>query len=133
MRSPPARLIALVATLAALLAAAAPARAHLFCHMREQVVSECCCPREAAHAHTNEQETARAPDCCERIAASSRADVATTADTSSGVPPSALVAILPAYLHIAAQGEAAAASHALARAPPAIGPPAFLALCRFLI
>ena len=132
MRSPRARLFALVATLVALLAAAAPARAHFFCHMRDQVVAECCCPQEP-HANGDQHVSVRAPDCCERIASVTRAAVATTHDGAASVPPPAIVALLPVYAHLDPKSEAITVATALARAPPAIGPPPFLAHCRFLI
>src|SRR4051812_19858913 len=100
MRPSRARLFALVATLVALIAAAAPARAHFFCHMRERVVSACCCPNEATHVNRVAPPTASAPDCCERIASASRGAVAAAHDVDASVPSAAIVAILAAYERI---------------------------------
>ena len=133
MRSPRARLFALLATLVALLAAAAPARAHYFCHMRERVVAECCCPQDATHAAGDRHASVSAPDCCERITSVTRAAVATTHDGAASVPPPAIVAFLPIHALVDPSSEAITTATALARAPPAIGPPAFLSHCRFLI
>ena len=133
MRSSRARLFALVATLVALIAAAAPARAHFFCHMRERVVSACCCPKEATHADKVAQPTASAPDCCERIAAASRDAVAAAHDVDASAPSAQMVAILAAYERIEPPHEIGLSATAQARAPPAIGPPAFISFCRLLI
>jgi hypothetical protein len=132
MRFPRARLFALLATLVALLAAAAPARARYFCHMRERVVSGCCCPKAAAHTE-RVASSASAPDCCERIASANRAAVATTQDANASVPPPGMLAILPAYERVEPAREAAIRTAAQARAPPAVGPPAFISFCRLLI
>jgi hypothetical protein len=131
MRSARARLFALMATLVALVAAAAPARAQFFCHMRERVVSDCCCPKEEANRVA--QPTASAPDCCERIASANRAAVAAAHDVDASVPSAAMVAILAAYERIEPPREVGLSATAQARAPPAIGPPAFISLCRLLI
>ena len=133
MRSSRARLFALVATLVALIAAAAPTRTHFFCHMRERVVSACCCPKEDTHGHRVAQSTARAPDCCERIASASRSAVAAAHDFDASVPPAAMVAILAVYERIEPPREVGLSATAQARAPPAIGPPAFISFCRLLI
>jgi len=133
MRSSRARLFALLATLVALLAAAAPARAHYFCHMRERVVAECCCPKEPSHRDHDGATSARAPDCCERLAAVSRAAIATTHDAAAHVPPAAIVALVPSTESDNPLREATTLATALARAPPAIGPPAFISYCRLLI
>lgn len=134
MRSSRARLFALLATLLALLAAAAPARAHYFCHMRERVVAECCCPKEPSHGdHGDGAVSARAPDCCDRLASVSRTAIATSHDVASHVPPAAIVAIVSTAQYAHPLHEAATIATALARAPPAIGPPAFISQCRLLI
>jgi hypothetical protein len=134
MRSSRARLFALLATLVALLAAAAPARAHYFCHMRERVVAECCCPKEPSHGdHGEGTASARAPDCCERLASVSRAAIAAPHDAAADVPSAAVIAIVPVTEYGDPLREAATVATALARAPPAIGPPAFISQCRLLI
>jgi hypothetical protein len=133
MRFSRARLFALVATLVALLAAAAPVRTHFFCHMRERVVSACCCPKAATHAKQVAQPTASAPDCCERIASASRAAVAAPHDANATVPSAAMVAILAVSEGVEPPREVALSATAQARAPPAVGPPAFISFCRLLI
>ena len=133
MRSSRARLFALLATLVALLAAAAPARAHFFCHMRERVVSACCCPKEAKDAERVTPPSASAPDCCERIASVSKAAVSTAHDGNASVPSAAVVAILVGYEQVEPARGVAISATAQARAPPAIGPPAFISFCRLLI
>lgn len=126
MFSPRARLFALVATLVALLAAAAPAHAHFFCHMRERVVSACCCPKSEAPSDRAALPTAGAPDCCDRIVSVGQTAVATTADVNASVPPAAMVAVLVAYGSVELAREVALRATAQARAPPAIRPPAFI-------
>jgi hypothetical protein len=133
MRSPRARLLALLATLVALLAAAAPERARYFCHMRAQVVADCCCPEQATHARGEEQISLRSPECCEHLSSVTQAAVALTHEASASVPPPAIALVLPAYERVAPIVEAATVATAPARAPPALGPPAFLSLCRLLI
>lgn len=134
MRSSRARLFALLATLIAFLAVAAPARAHYFCHMRERVVAECCCPKEPSHGdHGDAAASASAPDCCERLASVSRAAIAAPHDAASDVPSAAVIAIVPAAEYTHPLREAVTVATALARAPPAIGPPAFISYCRLLI
>jgi hypothetical protein len=134
MRSSRARLFALLATLVALLAAAAPARAHYFCHMRERVVAECCCPKDPSHGdHGDGAASASAPDCCERLASVSRAAIATLHDAAADVPSATVVALAPAPESVPTLREATTVATAFARAPPAIGPPAFISYCRLLI
>jgi hypothetical protein len=134
MRSSRARLFALLATLVAVLAAAAPARAHYFCHMRERVVAECCCPKEPSHGdHRDGASSASAPDCCERLTSVSRAAIATPHDAAADVPSATVVVIVPVLEYAHLLREATTVATALARAPPAIGPPAFISQCRLLL
>lgn len=128
--------MALLATLVVLLAAGASARKQYFCHMMGRVVDSCCCT-EGYDAPAIECETAqvRTPDCCERIDSGSRSTLPGTPDRIARVVPSAALAVvvLAAPEPTLPHPDPATPPSPEARAPPAVGPPRFLAHCAFLI
>jgi len=122
----------LLVALVALLAAFAADRSHYFCKMMGQAVAECCCA--AGHGPKGDEgATARAPDCCELIAASERSVVAPHAVAPPVVGAPALLATLPPLEYPKRWFYVVASVPSLARAPPSMGPPRFLAHCALLI
>lgn len=122
----------LLVALVVLLAAFTADRSHYFCKMMGQAVAECCCasghgPKADAGA------TARAPDCCELITASKHSVVAPQATTPPEVGAATLVATLPTLEYPEPWFHLVPPVPSLARAPPSIGPPRFLAHCALLI
>jgi hypothetical protein len=131
MRSVLARLLPLLAAVVVLLTLAAPDREHYFCRMMGQVLPECCCA-EAHAAPAVSAVTVRPVGCCERIAPSKHTGVASVKDHAVSVSPAALLAVLPSFTHAAPGARVGVTLPALARAPPSIGPPLFIAHCALL-
>jgi hypothetical protein len=99
--------------------------------MMGQVLPECCCAE--AHAKPDASATSVRPvGCCERIAPSKHTGVASIRERALSVSPAALLAVLPSFHHAAPGARVEVALPALARAPPAIGPPLFIAHCALL-
>ena len=130
MRSSRAQLHILLAALVALLVAVVSDRAHYFCKMADRAVEECCCPAE--HEHQS-GPVARAPDCCEPLALLGRTLAVLPNDAAPSAPHVAVAALLPMPELPVPSFELLASTPAAARAPPAIGPPLFLAHCALLI
>jgi len=128
-----ARLRLLLAALIVLLAAAASDRSHYFCTMMGRAVAECCCASERSQQRSR-HASVRASDCCERLTAA-RQPVA--APSSHPALPdfavAALLTTLPSVECPEPSFRLAPALSAPARAPPALGPPLFLAHCALLI
>lgn len=132
MRSARAHLHALLIGSLALVSVLVADRAQYFCKVMERALAECCC---ASHGNSarSEAATASAPSCCERL--KSRAgQVASAARDAAPLVLSASLLSLPTELEWPAQTfRLLPAGAAGARAPPALGPPLFLAHCSLLI
>ena len=133
MRPFGARLSVLLATLVVVLASVAAHRSQYFCKMMGQAVAECCCASAREHVRPPEGVTARAPDCCERLGSSEPSVVATSVGPPANLTAAAFAVVtfttqLPAPSYRVLQRLPAAA-----RAPPALGPPLFVAHCSWLI
>lgn len=128
-----ARLQLLLAALIVLLATAASDRSHYFCKMMGRAVAECCCGSEH-RLQRSQAVSVRAPDCCERLAASPQ-PVATTVQTAAlpDLPVAALIATLPAVTFPEPSFRVAPALRPPVRAPPAIELPFFISHCALLI
>jgi hypothetical protein len=133
MRAVAHRLQLLFVALVVLLAATASDRAHYFCKMMDRAMAECCCAGAPASAEDAAKLAVQAPHCCERLVPSNHPVVA----ASDEAAPSSLTAssvALPPWLEYPTQvSRVLAARPAAARAPPALGPPLFLAHCSLLI
>jgi hypothetical protein len=132
MRSVAARLQLLLVALVVLLTAAASDRAHYFCNMMDRAMAECCCagaPDSAAEAGV----AVRGTGCCERIVPSTHAVVAASQDAAPGVLATSLISLPPLLEYPTRSFRVLETTPAAARAPPAIGPPLFLAHCSLLI
>jgi hypothetical protein len=126
------RLLALVAAIALMLPSGAAARASYFCRMMERAMPACCC----AHAkgkQTKREASVQAPSCCDRLTAPSRAQASAAVDRSLEVPAAVLATVLPDFLALPPPGAVTKLTVPMARAPPSLGPPLFLAHCAFLI
>jgi hypothetical protein len=124
------RLQLLVVALVVLLAAVASARSHYFCKMMGQAVAECCCP--GAH-EASASAAARAPDCCEVIAASKPAVAVSHQATTVQFSEAGLAVMLPAFEYPQPSFRLLQTPALLARPPPALGPPLFISNCALLI
>ncbi len=129
MRSLGACLHLALLALVVMLVAAASDRAHYFCRMMDRSMAEPCCAPEP----NTDGPAADALDCCERIIASTNSIVAAAHDATPELKV-ALAAIAPTPLEYPAPTfRLLVTTPAAARAPPAIGPPLFLAHCSWLI
>lgn len=126
------RLQLLLVALVVLLAAAASDRSHYFCKMMGRAVAECCCP--GAHdASQNDGAAARAPDCCELLAASKQSVAANHEATAPTLSATPVAVMLPGFEYSEPTFRLVETPRTLARAPPAIGPPLFISHCSLLI
>ena len=127
-----ARLQLLLVALVVLLATTASERSHYFCKMMGRAVAECCCAAAYDPSH-NDGAAARAPDCCELMAAAKLPGAAYHRATapSWSAPPAAVM--LAAFAYSEPNFRLVETPRTLARAPPAIGPPRFLSHCALLI
>ena len=126
------RLQLVLVALVVLLAAAASDRSHYFCKMMGRAVAECCCPG----AHEDErgaEAAARAPDCCELIAASKQPVAASHEATAAELSEAGLAVTLPAFEYPLPSFRLLQVPALLARPPPAIGPPLFISHCALLV
>ena len=133
MRSAAARLQLLLLALVVLLAAAASDRAHYFCKMMGRATAECCCAGAAAATEDAGAVAVRGTDCCERLVRSTAPLVAASHDAAPGVLAAAYVSLPPRFEYPMLSFRALGTTPAAARAPPAIGPPLFLAHRSLLI
>lgn len=135
MRPFRAHLHVLLAAFVVLLATTAANRAHYFCKMMGSVVEECCCADDSGppEAHPEYGPAARAPGCCERLISPAQPTLVQLRDGAPGLPTAAVVALLPVPEALAPTFRVVDSTTAVARAPPAIGPPLFLAHCALLI
>ena len=133
MRSVAARLQLLLVALVVLLAAAASDRAHYFCKMMDRAMAECCCAGAANSAEEAGAAAVRGTDCCERLVPSTHAVVAASHDVTPGVFTASFVSLPPWFEYPTRTLRVLETTPAAARAPPAIGPPLFLAHCSLLI
>ncbi|MGC4087758.1 MAG: hypothetical protein QM756_07645 [Polyangiaceae bacterium] len=126
--------IVLLAAFVALLWVAAFDRAPFFCRMMERAVPRCCCAAAKAFRTPSSEKTIEAPDCCERIAPATRATVAARSDSAAQLAgPLVALSTLPSVAVALPAAQRSGAFPAMARAPPAIGPPLFIAHCSLLI
>jgi hypothetical protein len=126
------RTIAWLAAAIVLLSDEAAPKTQYFCHMMGRVVASCCCAGEDGASKVECRAEARAPDCCERIESrKGHALPAAPEKATSGLSPVAL-SVLPECVPPPPR-RAPVARLREARAPPAVGPPLFLAHCAILI
>jgi hypothetical protein len=105
-------------------------RSHYVCKMMGRAVAQCCCA--GAHEPRIERAVAaRSPDCCELIAASKQPFAAQAAPPPS--LPLPLATLLPVDALPTPAFQLLDAPRPSARAPPALGPPLFIAHCTLLI
>jgi hypothetical protein len=130
-----ARLIAALTVVAVLLPGSAFARTQYFCRMMNRVVSTCCCHADKDHGDRGDTSVARlrATDCCQKLTASDHSVTASTAKADCSVPAATVAAAPPPTPAVLPPKFVAVAHPIRARAPPAIGPPRFIAHCSFLI
>jgi hypothetical protein len=133
MRPVRLRIIALLAGLALLLPEATFARVHYFCRMMDRVIETACCCGHDGSTEIEGRAEVRQPDCCARVTPPSRSTAPNAPDTTIPVPGAALATMIDEPLSAPPPSRAAAFSPSLARGPPQVGPPLFLAHCSFLI
>src|SRR5262245_18036125 len=131
MRPVRLRIVAFFASLALLLPEAAFARVHYFCQMMDRVLESACCCGTSGSTHVEGQPEVRQPDCCARVTQPSRSVAPNAPDTTIPVPGAALAATLEEPLHAPLLNRTVASTPKLARGPPPVGPPRFLAHCSF--
>ena len=129
-----AQFVAALTALAVLIAGSGFVRAQYFCRMMNRVVSStCCCSKAAAHHdEPSYGPEARDTDCCQKIAANERSSVASASKTDGVVPPLAASEAPAPVIKVHAPRLAVVELPVRARAPPALGPPLFIAHCRLL-
>lgn len=127
------RLQLLLVGLVVLLAAAGADRAQYFCKMMGRAVAECCCAAEHDLAAQHARATLQVKDCCQLIARSSPSVAAAHDQLMLQVAAPALLALLPALEAPEPSFRLVEPWSPMARAPPAIGPPRFIAHCALLI
>lgn len=133
MRAVAARLQLLLVALVVLSAATAADRAHYFCKMMGRAMAECCCAGAPASAEQTAAPAVRAPDCCQRLVPAKQPVVAASQDAVPALL-SASFTSLRAWSEFPTHGfRVLVTTPAAARAPPALGPPLFLAHCTLLI
>lgn len=125
--------MALLAAVAVLFSSGASGRTQYLCHLTGRVLTDCCCAAEAPQRAPRVQQL-RATDCCDRLVTAARSGATGIRDAVSRVPGAALVAVLPWQPPPPPlpSEQVALVFHAT-RAPPAVGPPLFVAHCAFLI
>ncbi|HEY3233768.1 MAG TPA: hypothetical protein VGJ84_03575 [Polyangiaceae bacterium] len=133
MRPLRAQLVALFTVAAVFLAQGAFARTSYFCFMMGRTVPSCCCKAEPRSSGPSAESRILARDCCERIGSAQGARMSSTLEKSVNVPAGSLVATLPIATYVAPHAHRMTALPAQARAPPAVGPPLFIAHCAYLI
>lgn len=127
------RLFALLATVALLLPGGALAKSAYFCRLMDRVGPTCCCEEaRTEHARHATGPELRGTGCCERLTVPDRATAANPNDTGLDVGATPLSALIPVPLHDVSSARVGAVPPPQARAPPAVGPPLFLAHCAFL-
>jgi hypothetical protein len=133
MRAVHLQLIALLAAVAVLFSSGASARTQYLCRVTGVVLADCCCavagPARAAHR----VQQARPADCCDRIVTAARSGATGTRDASRSIAGAALAAVLPPHVYAPPTAELIALAVRSTRAPPAVGPPLFVAHCALLI
>jgi hypothetical protein len=133
MRPTRLRVVALLATLAMLVPEVTFARVHYFCRMMDRVLESACCCGSSDSPTVEGQPEARRPDCCARVSPPARSVAPAAQDTTIPVPPAALAATVADTVHLTAPPRAATMTPKLARGPPPVGPPLFVAHCSYLI
>jgi len=133
LRSVRIRIVTLLVGLVLVLPSTAFGRAHYLCRMMDRVVASPCCADDRDEDQIQEQQQARAPDCCVRIAPSARAVAPSVRAAAVLVPGAALAAIAGEPTYVPARGRDLGAATPQARAPPPLGPPLFLTHCSLLI
>src|SRR6185369_13478523 len=132
MKALRAQLIAALTVVAVLLPGSAFARTQYFCRMMNRVVATCCCEGAERHEEQVAGPEVRATDCCQKITPESRSIAAGVSNTDFSVPVAAVVDAPRHCVHAAPLSFAIVAPSIQARAPPAIGPPLFIAHCALL-
>jgi hypothetical protein len=100
-----------------------------------RVVDECCCADDAGPQppHQDHGPAASAPGCCERLISPAQPTLVQLRDGAPGMPTADVVAFLPVPEAPSPTFRVVDSTTAVARAPPAIGPPLFIAHCALLI
>lgn len=129
MRSFGAHLHVVLLALVVMLVAAASDRAHYFCRMMDRSMAQPCCAPE----RSTSGPAAGAPDCCERIIASTNSILAAARDATPDLRVALAATVPPPLEYPAPTSRLLVTNPTAARAPPAIGPPLFLAHCSLLI
>lgn len=133
MRSVAARLQPLLVALVVLLAATAADRAHYFCKMMGRATAECCCAGAPDSAQDAGAVAVRGPDCCERLVPATYPVVVASRDIAPSMLSASFVLLPRGFEYPTRNFRVLETTPAAARAPPALGPPRFLAHCSLLI
>ena len=127
------RIFATLAVLALLLPEASFARVRYFCRMMDRVSASGCCCKHGGSVAVEGQPEARRPDCCARVTPPSRGVAPSVPDTTIPVPAAALATTIAEPTHAPPRTSTVAFTPKLARGPPPVGPPLFIAHCSYLI
>jgi hypothetical protein len=127
------RIVATLAVLAFLLPEVSFARVRYFCRMMDRVSASGCCCKHGDSAGVERHAEARRPDCCARVAPPARGVAPSVPDTTIPVPAAALTATIAEPIDVPPRASTVAVTPKLARGPPPVGPPLFVAHCSFLI
>jgi len=133
MRSVGFRLLALLAALLVLLPGGAAARTQYLCHATGRVLASCCCK---SSARVSPPETRiRAKGCCDLVSSAERAAMPRSCSEATRLPAPAFLASTAPFIPVMRDAPSSEdeSPRPRTRAPPALGPPLFLAHCAFLI
>lgn len=135
MRSLWIRIIALFTVLSVLVPSDTFARTQYFCHMMGRVMPTCCCEPDEQPSNASCEAQIRSASCCERMTSARHATMPSIRENASTIAGAAWVAVVeePACIAATAPRIANTAPPPRTRAPPAVGPPLFVAHCAFLI
>ena len=128
-------LVTLLAALLVLLPGGASARTQYLCHVMGRVMPSCCCETEQQASDSSPDPQLRSEGCCEFISSPGHAAMPRTCEKATKLPGAAFVAVVPEPLRVtpSAPQSPRATTVPQTRAPPALGPPLFLAHCALLI
>jgi hypothetical protein len=126
-------MIAWLAVVALLVSSGAAASTRYLCRMTGRVVATCCCATEGSSRATRAPQQARPADCCEKIVTAARSGATGIRAQFDGISGPSWVATLPPYAYAPLTAQLVGVPVRSARAPPAAGPPLFIAHCAFLI
>lgn len=135
MRSLRNPLVTLLAALLMLLPGGASARTQYFCHVMGRVMPSCCCETEQQASDSSSERQVRPEGCCELISSAGRAAMPRAVSKATRLAGAAFVAVVPEPVRVTPSVPKSADARTVprTRAPPALGPPLFLAHCAFLI